>query len=273
MFDIQVSVVSLLIGLSLATALAGAAWRLGMLTADGWVTALLIGGLTYGLGGLSAAILLITFFASSSLLSKGFVSRKKQVSANFAKGGRRDWAQVGANGGFAVISLVAAAIGWVSSPVAWVAFSAALATVTADTWATEVGTLSANPPILITSGKKVPPGTSGGISLLGSGIALLGAMVIGLAAWLLGLISLVIFPLIVSAGLLGSFIDSLLGATVQAIYYCPQCKKETERHPLHYCGTPTSFHHGWRWLDNDWVNFLSSAFSALLAASLFAILV
>jgi uncharacterized membrane protein len=119
----------------------------------------------------------------------------------------------------------------------------------------------------------VAPGSSGGISLLGSAIALAAAFLIAIAAWMLGLIIFSMVPIVAVAGLLGSFVDSALGATVQAIYYCPKCKKETERYPLHYCGTPTMLYRGWPWLDNDWVNFLSSAFAALLAAALFAWLV
>jgi uncharacterized protein (TIGR00297 family) len=271
--EIQFSLPSLLLGLALAAAFAGAAWRLKMLSFDGWVAATLVGGVTFGLGGLEAAILLITFFASSSLLSKAFSSRKTQVAANFAKGGRRDWAQVAANGGVATFSLIAAAFIRLPSSAAWVMFAAAIATVTADTWATEVGVLSKRKPILITTGKSVAPGTSGGVSLLGSAVALAASLSIAIIAWFFGMTSLAIIPLIAFAGLLGSFIDSFTGATVQAIYYCPKCKKETERHPLHYCGTQTTLHHGWRWLDNDWVNFLSSLFAALIAAALFAQLV
>ena len=48
--------------------------------------------------------------------------------------------------------------------------------------------------------------------------------------------------------------DSLLGATVQVIYTCPACGKETERHPLHACGTQTVYKRGWRWMNNDAVN-------------------
>lgn len=273
MISIQLSTVNLLVGFALAAVVAGAAWRLGMLSLDGWAAAAVVGALTYGLGGFPAAVLLIGFFASSSLLSRAFAGRKSRVAANFAKGGRRDWAQVAANGGVAVMSLIAAAAGWIPAIVAWVGFAAGLAVVTADTWATEVGVLSTRRPVLITSGKPVAPGTSGGISLLGSAIALLGALLIAVLAWLFGMISPASIPLIALAGLLGSFIDSFLGATIQAIYFCPKCRKETERHPLHYCGTATRLHHGWQWLDNDWVNFLSSLLAALIAAALFAWLV
>jgi uncharacterized protein (TIGR00297 family) len=244
-----------------------------MLSVDGWFAASLVGGITFGLGGLPAAILLVAFFASSSLLSRAFPSSKIQVAVNFAKGGRRDWAQVAANGGVATLGLIASVMGWVPESIAWIIFASSLAAVTADTWATEIGVLSAGKPRLITTGKRVPRGTSGGISLLGSLIALIAALGIAILAWLLGMTIITVIPLITLCGLAGSFVDSALGATVQAIYYCPKCKKETERYPLHFCGTPTALHRGWHWLDNDWVNFLSATFSALLAVVLFVFLV
>jgi uncharacterized membrane protein len=73
------------------------------------------------------------------------------------------------------------------------------------------------------------------------------------------------FLLITFAGLAGSLFDSLLGATVQAMYYCPADNKETEKHPLHTCGTKTVHIRGWSWLDNDWVNFACGAVGALVA--------
>ncbi|MEW6401753.1 MAG: DUF92 domain-containing protein, partial [Chloroflexota bacterium] len=67
------------------------------------------------------------------------------------------------------------------------------------------------------------------------------------------------------AGLLGSLFDSFLGATVQAMYFCPKDNKETEKHPLHTCGAETVHIRGWRWLDNDWVNFACGSAGTIIA--------
>ncbi len=86
--------------------------------------------------------------------------------------------------------------------------------------------------------------------------ALAGSAVIAVLAFLLNPAVTPAFCLLLTAsGLVGSLFDSLLGATVQAIYFCLKDQKETERHPLHLCGTETVHLRGWKWLTNDWVNF------------------
>jgi uncharacterized protein (TIGR00297 family) len=155
------------------------------------------------------------------------------------------------------------------SIIPWVGFAASLASVNADTWATELGVLNPTLPRLITDlQKRVEKGTSGGVSLWGTFASLLGASIIALLAVLLSpteALNTNYFLLITAAGVAGSLFDSLLGATVQAMYYCPTDKKETEKHPLHTCGTETIHIRGWEWLTNDWVNFACSAFGAVIA--------
>jgi uncharacterized protein (TIGR00297 family) len=256
----------LLIGLLLGALIGGLAWRAGALSRSGGLAAALSGGLIFGLGGLSWAVLLLTFFISSSALSKAFARRKAGLAEKFAKGSRRDWTQVLANGGLgAGLAVAAALMPGQSWP--WVAFAGAMAAVNADTWATELGVLSRVPPRLITSGQVVEPGTSGGISAVGTLAACGGAALIGLAAALFTPENAgQILAAAVLGGLGGSFFDSFLGATVQAIYRCPACGKETERHPRHLCGTETVWVRGWRWLNNEWVNFGCSLVGALGAA-------
>ena len=186
----------LLIGFLCAALIAFLAYRTRSLSKSGALGALLEGTIIFGLGGWQWAVLLLTFFISSSVLTRLFGKKKTSLNEKFDKGGVRDIGQVLANGGiaslFAGLHFFFPAATWT-----WAAFAASLAAVNADTWATEL-------------------------------------------------------------------FDSYLGATVQAIYRCPQCDKETEKHPLHTCGTQTVQVRGWKWLNNDMVNLACAAVGALI---------
>ena len=264
----------LLVGILLAVLIALLAWRAHALSTSGAYAAVLTGGLIFGMGGLPWAVLLLVFFISSSALSRLFAQRKAALSEKFSKGSRRDWAQVLANGGLGALLAVVYALS--GEPVwLWAAYIGTMAAVNADTWATELGVLNPTLPRLVTTWKPVDRGTSGAVSRLGTLAALGGAVLVGLAAVLVS--SQVSFGvgLLAAAlgGLAGSFFDSLLGATVQAIYYCPECQKETERHPQHSCGEQTRHLRGWRWLDNDGVNFLCSLAGAVVTLGVWSLLV
>jgi len=116
--------------------------------------------------------------------------------------------------------------------------------------------------------KVVEKGTSGGISFIGTLASLAGAALIGLLASLLGPgpASVPTGIIVTLGGLAGSIFDSLLGGTVQAMYFCPKDKKETEKHPLHTCGTQTVHIRGWKRLDNDLVNFACGLAGVVVAA-------
>lgn len=98
---------------------------------------------------------------------------------------------------------------------------------TADTWASELGVLSASPPRLLTTLRRVPPGTNGGVSLLGTAASAVGGAFIGVMYLLATAVSSWddVQPHVVllgaATGLLGSLVDSLLGATLQESRYDP----------------------------------------------------
>jgi uncharacterized protein (TIGR00297 family) len=260
----------LIIGILLAILIAYLAYRARSLDCSGAYAAFVVGTVIFGLGGWGWAILLLTFFITSSGLSRAFKDRKREANEKYAKGGQRDAGQVFGNGGiatlFAALHVIFPEATW-----PWLGFAASLAAVNADTWATELGVLNPTAPRLITDLRKiVEKGTSGGVSPVGTLASLAGAGIIGLLAAILAPngIDWAIFLWVTIAGLLGSLFDSLLGATLQAIYYCPKCQKETERNPTHSCGTGTTQIRGWKWLDNDWVNFACGAFGVVVMYSI-----
>lgn len=271
----------LLYGFLLALLIAFLAYRAHSLNRSGALAAVITGTIIFGIGGWEWAILLLTFFITSSALSRAFKKRKIGLDEKYSKGHERDAGQVFGNGGIA--ALFALLHGFFPDALwPWLGFAAALAAVNADTWATELGVLNPRPPRMITNlSKQVEKGTSGGISLVGTFASLAGSALIATLAILLSptpntdhpstslwagwLLITDYWSLITLSGLAGSLFDSLLGATVQAIYFCPKDQKETERHPLHTCGTETVHLRGWKWLTNDWVNFACGAMGVVLA--------
>jgi len=264
----------ILAGIILSALIGGVAYRRGSLTSSGWLGAIITGTLTFGFGGWTYGLTLIAFFLSSSALSHFRQARKQALAGEkFEKSGRRDLAQTLANGGAG--ALLALAYGLNGMPIVLLAaFAGVMATVTADTWATEIGVLSLRPPRLITSWRTVEPGTSGGITAYGLLASGAGALMIGLALMLLTAIELGswqlwLLPAALVGGLAGSLADSLLGATVQAIYLSPS--GETERR-IGHDSAPNTFLRGWRWMNNDLVNLLSSVVGGLVAVAVFRLI-
>lgn len=247
-----------------------ALWR-GSLSRTGAIGAMAVGTLVTGLGGWAWGGLLGAFFVSSSLLSHYREAEKRATAEKFAKGHQRDIGQVMANGGLGAVAATMSAIA--PSPLWLPLFVGAMATVTADTWATELGTLSPRPPRLITNGRLVEVGTSGAVSLLGTAVSLLGGLLIGLLAGLLveHFTALEAVFVGMASGLVGSLFDSFLGATVQQTYYCTFCQKETER-KIHRCGQMTRPLRGWFWLNNDLVNLIASIVGGATAVALYRLL-
>ncbi|XP_046965640.1 transmembrane protein 19 [Vanessa cardui] len=183
---------------------------------------------------------LLMFFISSSKVTHFRPHIKRKFEEDFKEGGQRNWIQVLCNGGMATQLglLYLLDVGASERPIdfvndyraSWLSIGVlgAFACCNGDTWASELGTvLSISDPVLITTWKKVPKGTNGGVTLIGTIISTVGGLVIGLSHYLTMLYfadrDLLMYappqwPIILYGGLagfLGSLIDSILGATLQ----------------------------------------------------------
>ncbi|KAE8720245.1 Integral membrane protein-like isoform 3 [Hibiscus syriacus] len=140
-----------------------------------------------------------------------------------------------------------------------------------DTWSSELGVLSDNQPRLITTFKigilSPSLGTNGGVTNTGLLAALAAGSVIGLTFVVVGFFTtrcsdgmavkqLLVIPLSAVAGLLGSLIDSLLGATLQFSGFCTVPNKVVGKP-----GPTVRKISGLNFLENNAVNLVSTAYS------------
>lgn len=262
-------------GLVLSAVIGFLAYRRRSLTASGWLGAIITGTATFGFGGWAWGLTLIAFFVTSSLLSHVRRAQKERATGEtFEKGSQRDLGQALANGGIAsVLALLYA----VRGEPAWLlaAFVGVMATVTADTWATELGVLSRRPPVLITTLRRVEAGTSGGVSGAGLAASAAGALLVGLVAagvhvWETGMWQIALVPAALVGGLCGSLTDSLFGATVQASYRTASGRITERTHDA--AGQPHVLARGWRVINNDAVNALSSVLGGVIALGVWQVL-
>lgn len=229
---------------------AALAWRARALRPSGAAAAALVGALVLIGAGWSGGAVLMAFFLPGSALARLWPPPPIGLDP---KDERRDGWQVLANGGAPALLLV------VGGQAGVLAFAAGLAAAAADTWATVAGGHSRSPPRHLLHGTRVPPGTSGGVTLRGTvGAAVGAAVVAGSAAPLVGaqgaLVALAI-------GMGGMLLDSALGAAVQGRFRCDQCNTDSER-AVHRCGAPTRPVGGVSWLTNDGVNALATSAAA-----------
>jgi len=133
---------------------------------------------------------------------------------------------------------------------------------TGDTWASELGVLAKSAPFSVITFRTVPPGTNGGVTVFGTLMSGVGGLFVG-GVWLFFQTQYQILFLCAFAGLFGSFIDSILGATVQYSGMNEKTKKVVEAP-----GKDVKHISGVDLLSNNSVNFVASALTAVMCASL-----
>ncbi|KAL1923226.1 uncharacterized protein VTP21DRAFT_9602 [Calcarisporiella thermophila] len=264
-------------------------YRKRSLSTSGIIFASLVGFATFTSPLSLFTTVLLTFFFSSSRLTKLKAARKKELDADYVEGGQRNWIQVLANGATgtaaALIYTYSHYRGSISTdcfafdPLACniiLFYLGHYACCNGDTWSSEIGVLNKGWPILITTLRRVPPGTNGAVSPLGLAASLIGGSLIGLVAsvsllfsqplcyarvgWLPTLNLVWIGAL---AGLMGSLIDSLLGATLEESLYLEKEGKVTLTK-----AEGVKKVNGVNILDGHQINFISSLLTAFLTAGI-----
>ncbi len=242
-----------------AATIALVAYRTRSLDSGGALAAWFVGTASFGALGLGGAAVLLTFFTSSVLLSRIGRTRKRSVLCDVAKADARDASQVLANGAVAALcALAALRLG----PRYAFAFAGACAAANADTWGTEIGTLVRQWPRSILTLRPIATGLSGGVTWAGTLAEIAGAL--ALAAVAMFVLDRRMFVAVAVGGMAGALIDSMFGASLQSLRWCPHCNRATEREP-HACGANTRPVRGIAWLGNDGVNFAATLTGAGVA--------
>lgn len=227
------------------------------------------------------------FFVGTKATSYKLGSKNFDDGNEHATGGRRNWIQVVSNGGvgleLAILMLIEKGPAnempinfsydyfpsWLS-----IAFLGSMSCACGDTLASELSPVltSSSPRLIINPFRKVPKGTNGGITLIGLLFSLIGGLICGFTYYVntIGLSNFDLlmrsppqWPLLIVgafAGLFGSVLDSLIGATLQFSGF-----DKVNRKVVSKSGTGIVKISGYEILDNHSVNLLSTLLTALLS--------
>ena len=182
-----------------------------MVSRGGALGGFAVGAVIYGsLGPQGFSVLALFVVGGSALTRLGYQSKERRGIAQ-THGGRRGAGNALANGSVALLCALLAAL--IPSDAFAAAFVASLGAAFADTAESEVGQIYGRAPRLITTLRKVPPGTDGAVSLLGTLAGLAAAGLTTLLGLALGLLTEPEAALLVAlAAFVGTVADSLVGA-------------------------------------------------------------
>jgi uncharacterized protein (TIGR00297 family) len=186
----------------------------GAVTWSGVIAGVAIGLAVYLGAGWEGWLMLLATFASAVITSKVGWKRKQALGIAEGREGRRGAGNALAN---CLVGAVAALIA-ITSPhqsIAWLALVAALTAGAADTVASEIGKAWGRHTFLIVGFRRVPPGTSGAISMEGTVANVIAAVVLATLGAALGLIAAGAIAVVVIGALAGSFVESALAATLE----------------------------------------------------------
>ena len=243
---VQHSAMLWLQALLINTVLIALAQRLPLLTRAGWVHAGILGTVLWGCLGWTGWVAVVAYLALGSAVTKLGFKQKQERGLAEARGGQRSPANVW--GSAATGAALALLIGAGLEPKLWLTlgFAASFAAKLADTFGSEIGKRWGSTPRLITTLRRVEPGTEGAISLEGTVASVVGSLVMSLVMWALVLVtSGRLMVLVAVVGFVATLAESVLGAIAQQRL---------------------------SWMSNELVNALQTTLAALLIILLMAVL-
>jgi len=202
--------------LALCAALSLLSWKLGLLTVDGSLAAFAVGMVLGILGGIGWLLLLVLFAFTGFLVTKYKMDLKVKRGVQEGRKGERNYRNVLANGAVPMAIAVLTFLAGLEGELSALVYMSAVCVAAADTTASELGVLS-DRTYMITTFRRVPPGVDGGVSLYGTAWAVAASAFAALVGWvvIMGTVpsALVLIP--IAMGVLGCFIDSVIGATLE----------------------------------------------------------
>ncbi|MBR6038149.1 MAG: DUF92 domain-containing protein [Candidatus Methanomethylophilaceae archaeon] len=191
------------------------AYKTGCLTRDGAAASFLVGAFTGIAGSVSAFVLLTIFTVSGFVATRIGFAKKKKAGLQEGNDGERNWKNV-AGVGIPPCIIVALNALFPMEPLLFdVMFISTMTVAGADTIASEIGVKDPKA-YLITTFKRVPPGTNGGVSLIGTAVSTIAALGIAIIGWLVmtgAADPLLLIPFV--AGVVGNLLDSLFGTLLE----------------------------------------------------------
>ena len=215
----DVTATRIALALAVTVALGYVSYALETASLPGMLTGVFLGLLTIVFGDFRWFAMLITFFGLGGLSTKFRYEEKQDRGIAEENEGARGSGNVLANSIVALLAVLAAAASpshtGVDPLLLLYVFAGAVAAAMSDTFSSEFGGLYDNPR-LITTFKRVEPGTDGAVTWQGAVAGLIGSgLIAGIAGGLFPDIDAAGTLLILGAGFAGMLVDSLLGATIE----------------------------------------------------------
>ncbi len=272
----SLSLISIVTALIIGLVLAVSGIIFHALTWDGAIAGFYFGVIILGLGSWTWGAMYGLFFVLGSLFTFVGKEKKKDLTQEFEKGeSARDSIQAMVNS--LIPAILALLFVLIKHPILAIMAAGALATSLADTFGTEIGSISKKSTYsALKPWVKKERGSPGAISVLGTLASAVGATLIGIIGFIVAQYDSyavlpkylwIIIPTSIIGGFIGSYFDSVFASTIQRLNKCTKCNKITEKNT--HCSIPTVYYSGIKWIRNDLINLLAIVIGAMISGAIF----